>query len=35
MSEVDLIIRGATVVLPDRLALVDVALAGGKIVAIG
>jgi len=35
MSEIDLIIRGATVVLPDRMAQVDVALAGGKIVAIG
>jgi len=35
MAEADLIIRGATVCLPDRMVEADVAVAGGRVVAIG
>ncbi|MEX1045554.1 MAG: allantoinase AllB [Chthoniobacterales bacterium] len=35
MAEADLIIRGATVCLPDRMVEADVAVAGGKVVAVG
>ena len=35
MAEADLIIRGATVCLPERMVQADVAVAGGKVVAVG
>ncbi len=35
MAEADLIIRGATVCLPDRMAVASVAVADGKICAVG
>jgi allantoinase len=35
MAEADLIIRGAMVCLPDRMVEAEVAVAGGKVVAVG